>query len=153
MFEPLNLPVFSINWGRTSDGKPTIFDSIRGKHVAATPEEWVRQHFVNYLVNHLYFPKSFIANEIGLKLNGTDRRCDTIIYSRDLRPVCIIEYKRPSIDITGNVFNQIARYNSVLGAPFLIVSNGLKHFCCRYSGEGYTFLHAIPSYDEMLMGL
>ena len=149
MYAPLNLPPFNVRFGQASDGSPTIYDTVRGKFVAATPEEWVRQHFVNYLIAHLGFPQAFIANEIGLKLNGTSRRCDTIIYTRGLRPACIVEYKRPSVEITAAVFDQIARYNSVLSAPFLIVSNGMKHFCCRFNGEGYTFLRSIPSYDEM----
>lgn len=149
MFESLNLPSFPIICGKSADGFPTFYDSIRGKHVAATPEEWVRLHFVNYLTAHLGFPAAFIANERGLKLNGTNRRCDTLIYSRNLRPLCIVEYKRPSVEITHRVFDQIARYNMVLEAPYLIVSNGMKHYCCRFNGESYSFLKSIPSYEEM----
>lgn len=149
MFPPLGLPEFEIEVKRQDDGTVTIYDSIRKKHVAATPEEWVRQHFVNYLTAHLSFPASFIANEIGIKLNDTSRRCDTVVYARDLRPLCIVEYKRPSVEITAGVFDQIARYNSVLKAPYLIVSNGVKHYCCRFTGETYEFLTAIPSYGEM----
>ena len=153
MLPPLNLPPFEINIRRNSDESLSIFDSLRCKYVAATPEEWVRQHFVNYLTVHLGFPASFIANEKGLTLNGTRRRADTIIYSRDLKPLCIVEYKRPSVPITSEVFDQIARYNSVLGAPYLIVSNGLKHYCCKFSGEGYNFTSSIPSFDEMQLSL
>ena len=142
----LNLPAFDIITGVAADGAPTVYDSIRKKHVAATPEEWVRQHFVNYLINHLGFPASFIANEIGLRLNGTMRRCDTIIFNRRLRPACVVEYKRPSVEVSSAVFDQIARYNSVLRAPFLIVSNGIRHFCCRFNGESYAFLPEIPSF-------
>lgn len=149
MFDKLNLPAFDIIFGRNNDGSLTLYDPLRKKHVAATPEEWVRQHFVNYLIEHLKFTASFIANEKGLKLNGMSRRCDTIIYSRDLRPLCIIEYKRPSVEITSAVFDQIARYNSVIKAPFLIVTNGLKHYCCRFNYPEYSFLSSIPSYNEM----
>lgn len=149
MLERLNLPSFNIVMGKNSSGEVTLFDPLRNKHLVATPEEWVRQHFVNYLVNHLNFPKSFIANEKSLKLNGMTRRCDTLIYTRDLRPLCIVEYKRPTVEITAEVFNQIARYNSVIKAPYLIVSNGCKHFCCKFTGSSYDFLSEIPSYDIM----
>ena len=152
MFDKLNLPSFDIITGVSPDGLPTIYDPLRRKHVTATPEEWVRQHFVNYLTVHLGFPAAFIANEKGLKLNGMNRRCDTIIYTRDLKPLCIVEYKRPSVEITASVFGQIARYNSVLSAPYLIVSNGIKHHCCKFSNGGYTFLTSIPSYEEMMQG-
>lgn len=153
MFEALSLPAYNLRISKDSEGIIYFFDILRNKNVVATPEEWVRQHFVNFLISHLQYPKSFIVNEKGLNLNGTKRRCDTLIYSRDLRPLCIIEYKRPSVEITRNVFDQIARYNSVLNAPFLIVSNGIKHYCCRYTGEGYNFMKSIPLYEEMLQYL
>lgn len=149
MFETLNLPKYDIKVKRTADGTVMIYDRLRKKYVVSTPEEWVRQHFVNYLIEHLGFPESFIANEKGLKLNDMQRRCDTIIYSRNLTPLCIVEYKRPSVEITASVFDQIARYNSVIKAPYLIVSNGLKIYCCRFEGAGYKFLEAIPAYEEM----
>ena len=149
VFETLNLPAFPVRTIRKPDGSVAIYDGLRRKYVAATPEEWVRQHFVNYLVAGLGFPNAFIANEKGIRLNDTARRCDTVIYTRHLQPLCIVEYKRPSVEITAAVFDQIARYNMVLKAPFLIVSNGMKHYCCRYSGDSYSFLTEIPSYDEM----
>ena len=149
MLPGLNLPAFEIIIGHAADGSLTLYDPIRRKYVAATPEEWVRQHFVNYLTAHLGFPHSFIANEKGLTLNGTSRRCDTVIYTRNLRPLCIVEYKRPTVEITSDVFDQIARYNSVLEARYLIVSNGLRHYCCRFTGIDYSFLPSIPSYEQM----
>lgn len=151
MFDSLNLPSFDIKLERRPDGEVYVFDNLRRKWLVLTPEEWVRQHFVNYLINRLGYPASFMANEVGLKLNGTRRRCDTVIYSRDLRPVCIVEYKRTTVEITRHVFDQIARYNSVLGAVFLIVSNGLKHYCCRFEGDGYVFMPQLPT-AEQLMG-
>lgn len=149
MYEPLNLPPFDILFKRDRKGALMLFDPLRRKYVVATPEEWVRQHFVNYLIEHLGYPGSFIANEVGITLNSTKRRCDTLIYSRDLKPLCIVEYKQPSIPISEAVFDQIARYNIVLEAPFLIVSNGLKHYCCQFDGQGYKFLSSIPTYEEM----
>ena len=144
----LNLPEFDAKI--VFDGKKKqIFDVVRQRYVALTPEEWVRQHFVNYVTAVLRFPASLIANEKGLKVNGVSRRCDTLIYTRNLRPLCVIEYKRSTVEITSHVFEQIARYNSVLTAPFLIVSNGLKHYCARLKPTGYEFLREIPSYEDM----
>ncbi len=151
--EALALPAFDIRLRRDADGATRLYAPLRRKWPVATPEEWVRQHFVNYLVAHLGFPSSFIANETGIKFNGMQRRCDTVIYSRSLQPVCIVEYKRPAVAVTPAVFDQIARYNSVLEAPFLIVSNGMNHYCCRFHDGGYEFLRMIPAYDEMCLAL
>lgn len=149
MFPQLNLPPFDIRLERSSDGTVRVYDPQRAKWLVLTPEEWVRQHFVNYLTAVLGYPTALIANEVGMRLNDTQRRCDTVVYHRDLSPACIVEYKRPSVEITARVFDQIARYNSVLGAGHLIVSNGLRHFCCRFEGEAYRFLRQIPPYEEM----
>ncbi|MCM1067796.1 MAG: type I restriction enzyme HsdR N-terminal domain-containing protein [Muribaculaceae bacterium] len=126
-----------------------IFDGLRRKWVALTPEEWVRQHFVAFLMAERGFPQSLMANEVALSLNGQSRRCDTVVYSRGLKPMCIVEYKAPHVAVTQKVFDQIARYNSVLLAPYLIVSNGMNHYCCRYTGSAYTFLPDIPAFADM----
>jgi len=149
MHPPLNLPPFDIRLSRTPDGNVEVYDPLRHRCVALTPEEWVRQHFVNYLSAVLGYPPAMMANEVGLHLNGTRRRCDTLVYSRDLRPLAVVEYKRPSVEITSRVFDQIARYNSVIGAKVLIVSNGLRHYCCRFDGDRYEFLKEIPRYSEL----
>ncbi len=149
MFDRLNLPPYEIKLRRMPDGQVQVYDPQRCKWLVLTPEEWVRQHFVHYLVEFLGYPPSMVANEVGMTLNGTRRRCDTVVYSRDLRPVCIVEYKRTDVEITSRVFDQIARYNSVAGAHYLMVSNGLRHFCCRFDGDGYSFLKGLPSYDEL----
>ncbi len=146
MFEKLNLPTFEPQLQRDAQGSVRIYDPLRRKWLVLTPEEWVRQHFVNYLTEHLGYPSGLIANEYGLKFNGMQRRCDTVIFNRDLTPACIVEYKRPSVEITRKVFDQIARYNSVMGAPILVVSNGIQTYCCRFAGDGYTFLREIPRY-------
>ena len=155
MFTPiaLNLPPYTVELRRDDDsrrGGMEIFDVLRRKWVALTPEEWVRQHFVHFLVDTMGFPAAMMANEVGLMLNNTRRRCDTLIYTRSLEPLAVVEYKAPEIALTQKVFDQIARYNTVVGASFLIVSNGLRHYCCRYGAGGYEFLREIPSYAEML---
>lgn len=149
MFEKLNLPVFDIKLRRDEDGAIRVYDPMREKWLVLTPEEWVRQHFVHYLTEVVGYPKALIANEVGLKFNDMQRRCDTVVFHRDLTPACIVEYKRPSVEITQKVFDQIARYNSVLGAAHLIVSNGLRHYCCHFAGEGYEFLRAIPDFNDL----
>lgn len=138
---------------RTSveDGILKIYDRLRKKAVALTPEEYVRQHFVNYLIEYLHYPASRMANEIGIQLNGTKKRCDTVIFGDDTLPLVIVEYKSPKIDITQEVFDQIVRYNMKLHAKYLIVSNGLRHYCCinDYLNDTYRFLPHIPPYEEL----
>lgn len=147
----LNLPTFAAKV-KEKDGKRTIFDLVRHKYVALTPEEWVRQHFVHYLIAEKGFPKDLLANEVAVKLNGTSKRCDTVAYNRFLEPLMIVEYKAPTIDITRAVFDQIACYNMVLRVRYLIVSNGLRHFCCKidYATQTYSFLEEIPTYESLI---
>lgn len=130
------------------DGREKIFDPVRRKYVALTPEEWVRQHFVNYLVSVKKYPLELIANEVQIQLNNTVKRCDTILYDRLLSPLMIVEYKAPSIEITQDVFMQIVRYNMALHVKYLIVSNGIRHVCCKmdYSESRCVFLQEIPDY-------
>lgn len=146
----LNLPAFDAKIALV-DGKNAIWDIIRQKYVALTPEEWVRQHFVHYLIEHKGYPRTLMANEVQLNLNGTKKRCDTVLYQRDLSTKMILEYKAPHIEITQAVFNQITRYNIVLKVDYLVVSNGLRHYCCRmdYAHNTYSFLPEIPAYTEL----
>ncbi len=147
---PLNLPPFHVKL-REEGLKNQIFDPIRQKYVALTPEEWVRQHFVNYLTEYLEYPKGMIANEVMIRLNGTEKRCDTIVYSSSLQPLLIVEYKAPSVGLSKRVLEQIIRYNMVLHVRFLVVSNGLKHFCCEvdYDEGRYHPLREIPPYKSL----
>lgn len=149
MFDQLNLPNFDIQLREADNQTVEVFDPLRRKWVVLTPEEWVRQHFAHYLTTALGVPPTFVANEVGVRLNGRQRRCDTVIYRRNLEPLCIVEYKRPTVTISAAVFDQIARYNMVLGCPWLIVSNGLRHFACRFDGARYTFLPELPTYEQM----
>ena len=147
--QALNLPPYEANIKRIS-GAVKILDILRHKFVALTPEEWVRQHFTHYLIAHKGYPPELMANEVAVSLNGMSRRCDTVVYSREgLKPLMIIEYKRPDVEITQKVFNQICRYNMVLEVQYLVVSNGLKHYCCQIDTKkgGYTFLEDIPDHS------
>ena len=143
---PLNLPNFDIKVKKTTDPL-LVWDETRRKYVTLTPEEWVRQHFVHFLVTNKGYRQELIANEVSIKLNGTAKRCDTVIYNQQLDPLVIIEYKAPTISITPKVFDQIVRYNMVLHVQYLIVSNGIRHFCCQINYEtlSYRFLEEIPN--------
>ncbi|MCM1504692.1 MAG: type I restriction enzyme HsdR N-terminal domain-containing protein [Muribaculum sp.] len=147
----LNLPAYRVRTTVNSDGDKMIFDRLRLKFVALTPEEWVRQHFVEFMIMHKGFPASLMANEVGINLNGTKRRCDTVVFDRYGSPVVIVEYKSPSVEVTQKTFDQIVRYNMVLHASYLIVSNGMSHYCCAidYVGHSYSFMPDIPDYDSL----
>jgi len=149
----LNLPPFELRLSGTQE-KPTIFDALRRKYVALTPEEWVRQHFVHYLIDHKGYPKAYLANEIELAIGGKRLRCDSVLYGCDLKPRMIVEYKSPAVSITQRVFNQIVAYNRLLHVGYLVVSNGLAHYCLHmdYDSRQYTFLKDIPNYDELCNG-
>ena len=146
----INLPPYEIKL-RDQDGRRQIFDFLRRRYVALTPEEWVRQHFVHYIIEQKGYPKGLLANEVELQIGDKKLRCDTLLYNRALQPRMIIEYKAPDIAITQRVFNQITVYNFLLHVDYLIVSNGCQHYCCRmdYEKGEYTFLQDIPLYTEL----
>lgn len=146
----LNLPAFEANI-TTSNGQSRIFDILRRRFVALTPEEWVRQHFVHFLIQYKGYPSALMGNEISITLNGTTRRCDSILYSKDGTPIMIMEYKAPSIPVTQKVFTQICSYNYVLRVPYLVVSNGIRHYCCKMDAASReaTFLQDIPDYASL----
>ena len=147
----LNLPTFDYRLKRKADGNITIWDATRSRYVILTPEEWVRQHFVAFLVAHRDYPAGRIGNEISLSLNGRPRRCDTLVYDAQGAPLVLVEYKAPHISITQETFDQIVRYNMIFCVPYIIVSNGLSHYCCRidYDNRTCVFLSQIPKYDEL----
>lgn len=147
---PINLPQYEINLGGTKDN-PTIFDILRHRFVALTPEEWVRQHFVHYLIEHLHYPAPLMANEVKLNVGNKKLRADTVLYDRSLRPRMIIEYKAPNIRITRKVFDQILAYNTLLHVEYLVISNGLATYCMRTGSNENSaqFLGTIPEYKQL----
>jgi len=149
MFD-LNLPAYACKI-REVRGKKQLFDPVRRKYVALTPEEWVRQHFVHYLLAYKGYPEGRLRNEVRIRLNGMIRRCDTIVYGNNAQPIAIIEYKSPSTKITQAVFEQIAAYNWELKVTYLMVSNGLSHYCCRYDYDQkkVSFLTDVPAYADL----
>lgn len=146
----INLPPYPIKLGE-KDGKRTIFDILRQKYVALTPEEWVRQHFVHFMMAQKGYPKGLLANEVELKVGNKRLRCDTLLYTRELRPRMIVEYKAPTIQLQQKTFDQISVYNLLLHVDYLVVSNGLQHYCCRmdYERQSYTFLQDFPDYGSL----
>ena len=148
--QELNLPSYEFRL-KKDDGQVRIFDEVRKKYVALTPEEWVRQHFIMYLINQKQVPAGLIILEKQLIMNKMSRRPDILIHNRQGEAVMIVECKAPEVNITQDTFDQVARYNSVLSVQYLVVTNGLKHFCCQmdYKGNTYRFLEDIPEYNEM----
>lgn len=146
----LKLPPYAVSV-REGAGSRQIYDFLRRRWVALTPEEWVRQHFVHYLVEHKGYPKGLLGNEIELRVGEKRLRCDTLLYNKDRRPRMIMEYKAPDVEVTQRVFDQIAVYNMLLRVDYLVVSNGVRHYCCRMDHEKreYSFLRDIPEYAEL----
>jgi hypothetical protein len=149
MFDPapLNFPPYPFRLKQ--DGSKTyIFDELRKRFLILTPEEWVRQHLVKYLIEEKNYPRTLIKLEGGLKLNALQKRSDILLFNLKGEKVMLVECKAPSVKITQETFDQIARYNSVHRVSWLVVSNGLQHFCCEvdFIKGSYHFQEAIPAY-------
>lgn len=146
----LNLPPYQIRV-RETGGRKQIFDILRRKYVALTPEEWVRQHFIHYLIEHKNYPASLLANEVSLQIGEKRMRADSVLYDNQLHPRIIIEYKAPNITLTQKVFDQITVYNLLLHVDYLIVSNGMTTYICKmdYEKQTYKFLETIPNYENI----
>lgn len=144
----LNLPNYKFKL-KSSENKTLIFDNFRKKYFVLTPEEWVRQHFVQFLIDEKKYPVSLIAIEKQLTINNRKKRTDILVFNTDGNPDIIVECKAPQIKITQATFDQIARYNLKLKANYLIVTNGLDHFYCKmdFEKETYIFLKEIPTYN------
>ena len=137
---------------RTTGSRTEIFDIIRRRFVRLSPEEWVRQHFIHYLISQVQVPASLIAVETTIQYNRLSKRCDIVVYNKTGKPVLIVECKAPEVEITQEVFDQVAMYNMTLQVNYLIVTNGLKHFVCHIDHEkrSYAFLKEIPGYAELV---
>lgn len=146
----LNLPPYAIALDR-QDETLKVWDDLRRKWVRLTPEEWVRQHFIHFLIDHLGYPAQLLGNEVGLSLGGSKLRVDSILYDTQLRPKMLIEYKAPSIALSQQVLEQALRYNYKLEVPYLILSNGLEHvaYHINYEDQSYTRLDHIPHYKDI----
>lgn len=141
----LNLPSYPFRT-RTSGQSTEIFDSLRKKFVALTPEEWVRQHFIMFICNQLNYPAAMIAVEMGLKFNTLQRRADIVVHNGQGFPWMIVECKSPSVKLTQEAFYQAAGYHLQLKVQYLAVTNGLQHYCCKFVGETFEFISDFPTY-------
>lgn len=148
--QALNLPPYNISV-RRKDGRDQIFDILRRKFIALTPEEWVRQHFIHYLTELKGYPPTLLSNEVQLRIGDKTVRADSVLYDNHLRPRMIVEYKAPSISLTQKVFDQISVYNLLLHVDYLVVSNGLQTYACKmdYDNQKYFFLSDIPDYKDL----
>ncbi len=147
--QKLNFSSYSFRF-KNSENKVSIFDEIRKKFIILTPEEWVRQHVVLYLLEEKKYPKSLINVEKVLKINGLRKRYDVVVFNPDGSIFVLVECKAPQIKIAQATFDQIARYNMTLKADYLMVTNGLNHYFCQmdYEMEQYNFLRELPNYDS-----
>jgi hypothetical protein len=146
--QKLHFPTYSFRF-KNSENKVAIFDEIRKKFIILTPEEWVRQHVVQYLLQDKKYPKSYINVEKLIKINDLSKRYDIIVYQPNGEIYLLIECKAPEVTITQQTFDQIARYNLVLNAKYLMVSNGLNHYFCQmdFENEKYVFLKELPEFE------
>ena len=148
--QALNLPTYQFKI-KSNENKLFIFDIVRKKYVVLTPEEWVRQHFLHYLIEEKKYPISLIAVEKKLTINNLTKRTDILIFNTLGNPEIIVECKAPKVPISQHTFDQIARYNLKLNAAILVVTNGLDHYYCTLDSENetYQFLKEIPLYKKV----
>ncbi|MDP4239186.1 MAG: type I restriction enzyme HsdR N-terminal domain-containing protein [Bacteroidota bacterium] len=147
----LNLPEYSFRIKKQED-KLLIFDSQRKRYVSLTPEEWVRQHFIRFLIEEKGYPAAYLAIEKQLSMNGMKKRCDAILYNEHALPILIIELKAPNVAITQSTFDQVAVYNAKLKVDYFMISNGIEHYCCKVDSKNskYEFFTELPEYSCLL---
>lgn len=149
--QELRLPDYAFKI-KEKAGKKLIFDEFRHRWIVLSPEEWVRQHFLKYLTIEKHFPGTLMAVEKKVTINRLLQRFDLMVYDRKGRPLLIAEFKAPDVLIKQSVFDQAFRYNTVLKAPFYLISNGLTHFVCRvdFDNSRSEYLHGVPDYEDLL---
>ena len=147
---PLNLPPYPFKLSE-HNGQLSLFDIIRKREIVLTPEEWVRQHFVQYLINQKQYPKTLIKLEGGHKLHGMPKRTDIVVYNPTGDKILLVECKAPSVTIDQKTFDQVARYNIVHKVKLLAVTNGLQHYYCSIDFEksSYRFISDLPDYKSL----
>lgn len=147
--QQLAFPQYNIKL-KTEQGQQFVFDVLRRKYLVLTPEEWVRQHVLHYLIEDRNFPQGLISIEKGVKVNQQAKRYDLLVYSRNATPLMLVECKAADVKINQDVFDQAFVYNLTIKAPYILLSNGLQNFCCKIDKEGKSeFLKTIPEYKEL----
>jgi hypothetical protein len=148
--QPLNFPEYPLKLRKVKH-QIQVFDRLRKKYVALTPEEWVRQHLVWYLIEELKYPEGLIKLEYSFTVNNQSVRSDVIVFSRDGKPLLLVECKAPSVKIGNETLNQAGRYNIVTKTNWLVVTNGLQHLCCTINFETreINFVNKIPDFQDV----
>ena len=143
----LTLPQYQLRT-KTQHGRQLIFDQIRKKFIQLTPEEWVRQHFLNYLIKDLRYPRSLVKVESGLSVNNMGKRTDILVYNQEIDPYLLVECKAAHVTLNHKALDQLAIYNRAIKAQYLVLTNGLKHYCCGmdYKLNSYQFQSELPSF-------
>jgi type I site-specific restriction endonuclease len=145
----LNFPTYQFRL-RENNSRMEIFDEVRKKWVAVTPEEWVRQHAMKWLVEEKKYPASLLAVEKSISVNGLTKRCDIVAFDRNAKPILIVECKSADVEISQAIFDQAARYNMTLNADLFLLTNGLRHFCCTIDHDQkiYNFIKDLPEFSK-----
>ena len=142
----LNLPPVNFRFSAEGQSKQ-IFDFVRKKFVSLTPEEWVRQHFLHFMINEKKYPSSLMGVEMLVRVNELSQRADIVVYQNDGKPWLIVECKNTEISITQETFYQIARYNLTLQVPYMVITNGMEHYCLFFNGKDFEYLDDLPAYQ------
>jgi len=155
MTQRLNLPIAQLKISKDLKGQLFVWYIIRNKKLVLTPEEWVRQHIIHFLINNKNIPKSLIASEALIKVNELNRRCDIVVFSLTKKPILVVECKAPEIELSDKVVYQIAQYNSVLQSPYLLISNGLSHFTIKVDSvaNDIKFIKELPNFEELCFSI
>ena len=146
-FIELNLPQVDLRLKEDGQSKQ-IFDSVRKRFVNLTPEEWVRQHFIHFMISEKKYPASLMGVEMMVKVNELSQRADIVVYQRNGLPWLIVECKAPHITINQETFYQAARYNISLQVPFIVITNGIEHYCLHFNGKDFDYLEDLPAFDK-----
>lgn len=144
-YPKLNLPQIKLA-ATVRAGKPMVFDAIRRCYVVLTPEEWVRRHVVEFLISHCNVPRLSITQEYHVDINSTAQRADIVVFDRQAKPLILVECKAPDIKIDQSVIDQATRYNMVVEARYIILTNGMTHYCFELTAEGYRQMQQFPMY-------
>ncbi len=150
MIPPLSLPPANLTIRTNKSGKPQVLCQCRHRFFILTPEEWVRQHFISFLINNLNYPAGLVAAEVPVSVQGLKQRADIVVFSREMKPLMIVECKAPTVTLSQTTLNQACRYLSALGAKAVVLTNGLQHYCIRL-GENATptFSPSLPTWDDL----
>lgn len=150
--QKLNLPEYPLQIKKMAKNKDYVFDILRKKHVVLTPEEWVRQNLLHFLIYERHFPVALFSIETGLKVNRVIKRYDFLVYNRSAQPLMLCECKAPEVKVAQKTFDQVIAYNQSINAGYILVSNGINHFCCKLDRDQhkFIFLQEIPDYEHIV---